>query len=128
MALRRSPRSRAGTDDDPGGYGGTPPDLVRSFVDEVTWFMSENKISRADLAQAMGVSPGRVSQILSGDENLTLRTLSSGGSRVPPRRAGPLGGFLRQFAHRRCVALKPVKAGYVRRRDHSFECASGVVL
>jgi transcriptional regulator with XRE-family HTH domain len=50
---------------------------VRSFVDEVTWFMSENKISRADLAQAMGVSPGRVSQILSGDENLTLRTLSS---------------------------------------------------
>jgi hypothetical protein len=24
----------------------------------------------------MGVSPGRVSQILSGDENLTLRTLS----------------------------------------------------
>ena len=77
MALRRGPRSRAGTDDDSGGYGGTPPDLVRGFVDEVTWFMSENKISRADLAQSMGVSPGRVSQILSGDENLTLRTLSS---------------------------------------------------
>src|ERR1700744_5789775 len=77
MALRRGPRSRAGTDEDSGGYGGTPPDLVRGFVDEVTWFMSENKISRADLAQSMGVSPGRVSQILSGDENLTLRTLSS---------------------------------------------------
>ena len=84
MALRRSPRSRAGTDDGlaisdrrPAATGGTPPDLVRSFVDEVTWFMSENKISRADLAQSMGVSPGRVSQILSGDENLTLRTLSS---------------------------------------------------
>ena len=39
--------------------------------------MSQNKISRADLAHAMGVSPGRVSQILSGDENRTLRTLSS---------------------------------------------------
>jgi transcriptional regulator with XRE-family HTH domain len=39
--------------------------------------MSQHKISRADLAQSMGVSPGRVSQILSGDENLTLRTLSS---------------------------------------------------
>jgi DNA-binding Xre family transcriptional regulator len=77
MALRRGPRSRAGTDQDSGGYGGTPPDLIRGFVDEVTWFMSENKISRADLAQSMGVSPGRVSQILSGDENLTLRTLSS---------------------------------------------------
>lgn len=52
-------------------------DLTRTFVDEVSWFMSENKITRADLAQGMGVSPGRVSQILSGDENLTLRTLSS---------------------------------------------------
>jgi transcriptional regulator with XRE-family HTH domain len=50
---------------------------VRAFADEVTWYMSENKISRADLAQSMGVSPGRVSQILSGDENLTLRTMSS---------------------------------------------------
>jgi transcriptional regulator with XRE-family HTH domain len=53
------------------------PDLVRAVVDEVVWFMSEHKVSRADLAQSMGVSPGRVSQILSGDENLTLRTLSS---------------------------------------------------
>ena len=77
MALRRSPRSRAGTDNDPGGYGSAAPDLVRTFVDEVTWFMSQHKISRADLAHTMGVSPGRVSQILSGDENLTLRTLSS---------------------------------------------------
>src|ERR1700747_3600966 len=77
MALRRSPRSRAGTDDDPGGLGASTPALVHAIVDEVTWYMSENKISRADLAQSMGVSPGRVSQILSGDENLTLRTLSS---------------------------------------------------
>ena len=55
-----------------------PPgrDLVRSVVDEVSWYMTEHKVSRADLAHSMGVSPGRVSQILSGDENLTLRTLS----------------------------------------------------
>jgi transcriptional regulator with XRE-family HTH domain len=52
------------------------PDLVRSVVDEVSWYMTEHKVSRADLAHSMGVSPGRVSQILSGDENLTLRTLS----------------------------------------------------
>ena len=38
--------------------------------------MREHKVSRADLAQSMGVSAGRVSQILSGEENLTLRTLS----------------------------------------------------
>src|SRR5258708_35543161 len=55
-----------------------PPgrDFVRSVVDEVSWYMTEHKVSRAELAQSMGVSPGRVSQILSGDENLTLRTLS----------------------------------------------------
>jgi transcriptional regulator with XRE-family HTH domain len=51
-------------------------DLVRIFVNEVTWYMGEHKISRADLAGSMGVSAGRVSQILSGEENLTLRTFS----------------------------------------------------
>ncbi|MEV5987235.1 helix-turn-helix transcriptional regulator [Streptomyces sp. NPDC052051] len=33
--------------------------------------------SRTDLAKAMGVSPGRVSQIMSGDANLTVRTLAA---------------------------------------------------
>lgn len=51
-------------------------DLARLIVDEITWYMREHKVSRAQLAQSMSVSPGRVSQILSGDENLTLRTLS----------------------------------------------------
>jgi transcriptional regulator with XRE-family HTH domain len=51
-------------------------DLSRAVVDEITWYMREHKVSRADVAQSMGVSPGRVSQILSGDENLTLRTLA----------------------------------------------------
>jgi hypothetical protein len=77
MALRRTPRSRAGTSDGQGGSRPVSPDLVRAFTDEATWFMSEHKVSRSDLAQSMGVSPGRVSQILSGDENLTLRTLSA---------------------------------------------------
>jgi transcriptional regulator with XRE-family HTH domain len=53
-----------------------PADLARLVVDEITWYMREHKVSRAQLAQAMNVSPGRVSQVLSGDENLTLRTLS----------------------------------------------------
>ena len=39
--------------------------------------MRQHKVTRADLAQSMNVSPGRVSQILSGEENLTLRTLGS---------------------------------------------------
>ena len=80
MALRRVPRSRAAADRDTYASGSErgdgPVDLARVFVDEVSWYMSEHKVTRTDLAQSMGVSPGRVSQILSGDENLTLRTLS----------------------------------------------------
>ncbi|WP_051927259.1 helix-turn-helix domain-containing protein [Streptomyces durhamensis] len=33
--------------------------------------------TRSDLAASMGVSPGRVSQIMSGDANLTVRTLAA---------------------------------------------------
>ncbi|WP_188186788.1 helix-turn-helix domain-containing protein [Nonomuraea sp. SYSU D8015] len=64
MALRHSSR------DEVGG-------LAQEVVDEIAWYMREHKISRSDLAAAMGVSAGRVSQILSGDENLTLRTLAA---------------------------------------------------
>jgi transcriptional regulator with XRE-family HTH domain len=74
MALRsRTP--------DPGtsAFGGEQDavDLSQEVCDEITWYMRQHKVSRADLAGFMGVSPGRVSQILSGDENLTLRTLNS---------------------------------------------------
>ena len=71
MAFRRSSGDvpRATTQEEPG-------DLARLVVDEITWYMREHKMSRAQLAKAMNVSPGRVSQVLSGDENLTLRTLS----------------------------------------------------
>ncbi|WP_214317309.1 helix-turn-helix domain-containing protein [Nonomuraea sediminis] len=56
---------------------GRPGGLTAEVVDEITWYMREHKITRADLAASMHVSPGRVSQILSGDENLTLKTLSA---------------------------------------------------
>jgi plasmid maintenance system antidote protein VapI len=71
VARRRAPGSSM-----PDGPPDESADLTHDFVDEVTWFMREQKISRADLAESMGVSAGRVSQILSGEENLTLRTLS----------------------------------------------------
>src|ERR1700733_2334501 len=51
--------------------------LPRDVTTAITWFMKENKISQADLARELKVTPGRVSQILSGDENLTLRTLAA---------------------------------------------------
>ena len=51
--------------------------LVTQLTNEITWHMRERGLTRADLAARMGVSPGRVSQILGGGENLTLRTLAA---------------------------------------------------
>lgn len=51
--------------------------LVTRLTNEINWYMRERGLTRADLASRMGVSPGRVSQILGGGENLTLRTLAA---------------------------------------------------
>jgi transcriptional regulator with XRE-family HTH domain len=51
--------------------------LVTQLTNEINWHMRERGLTRADLAARMGVSPGRVSQILGGGENLTLRTLAA---------------------------------------------------
>src|SRR5690349_15783710 len=59
--------------------------LVTQLTNEITFHMRECGISRADLAARMGVSPGRVSQILGGGENLTLRTLSALASALDAR-------------------------------------------
>ena len=51
--------------------------LPRDVTTAITWRMEQLHMNKAELARAMGVSPGRVSQILSGDENITLHTLAS---------------------------------------------------
>jgi transcriptional regulator with XRE-family HTH domain len=51
--------------------------LVTQLTNEINWCLRERGLTRADLAARMGVSPGRVSQILGGGENLTLRTLAA---------------------------------------------------
>jgi len=51
--------------------------LPRDVTTAITWYMKENDVTRRELAARMSVTPGRVSQILSGDENLTLRTLAA---------------------------------------------------
>jgi len=51
--------------------------LVTRLTNDINWHMRERGLTRADLAARMGVSPGRVSQILGGGENLTLRTLAA---------------------------------------------------
>ena len=59
--------------------------LVTQLTDQITFHMRERGITRADLAARMGVSPGRVSQILGGGENLTLRTLAALASALDAR-------------------------------------------
>jgi transcriptional regulator with XRE-family HTH domain len=51
--------------------------LITQVTNEINWNMREHGITRTDLASRMGVSPGRVSQVLSGGDNLTLRTLAA---------------------------------------------------
>ncbi|MFI9722801.1 helix-turn-helix domain-containing protein [Streptomyces sp. NPDC052396] len=51
--------------------------LARQATASLAGLLAEQELSRKELAERLGVSPGRVSQILSGDENLTLRTLAS---------------------------------------------------
>jgi len=50
--------------------------MITQVTNEINWRMRQHKLTRAELASHMDVSPGRVSQILSGGENLTLRTLA----------------------------------------------------
>jgi len=51
--------------------------LPRQMTTAITQCMRQRNMNRTQLARAMGVSPGRVSQILSGDGNLTLGTLAA---------------------------------------------------
>lgn len=69
--------------------------LARQATASLAGLLAERGMSRKDLADRMGVSPGRVSQILSGGENLTLKSLAavadSLGARVEITFAEPSG-------------------------------------
>jgi transcriptional regulator with XRE-family HTH domain len=51
--------------------------LLTQLTNEINWYMRERGLTGADVAARTGVSPGRLSQILGGGENLTLRTLAA---------------------------------------------------
>ncbi|MER5301758.1 MULTISPECIES: helix-turn-helix domain-containing protein [Streptomyces] len=55
----------------------TGAQLARDVSVMVAGLLAAQGIPRTQLAERMGVSPGRVSQILSGDENLTLHSLAN---------------------------------------------------
>src|SRR3954453_846838 len=51
--------------------------LSDQVLSEVTHFMDVQGITQQDLASPLGVTEGRFSQILSGNQNLTIKTLAS---------------------------------------------------
>lgn len=51
--------------------------LYGEATDTISGLLESLSISKNEVASRLGVSPGRVSQIFSGRENLTLRTLAS---------------------------------------------------
>jgi transcriptional regulator with XRE-family HTH domain len=59
--------------------------LAHDVTTQITAYLAERGITRAALASRMKITPGRVSQILSGDENLTLKTLAAVAAAVDAR-------------------------------------------
>lgn len=49
--------------------------LTVAIGDQIAGRMQELGLTQADLAKRMGVTPGRVSQIMRGPDNLTLKSL-----------------------------------------------------
>lgn len=54
--------------------------LFGQVREQVLTLLDRHHLQQRDLAQRMGVSEGRISQVLSGAENLTLKTLGSIGN------------------------------------------------
>lgn len=52
-------------------------EVARQAATALAGLLASQGMTRKDLADAMRVSSGRVSQILSGDENLTIRSLAA---------------------------------------------------
>lgn len=70
----KAKRKRVGYDK---SYGREAAVLPARVTDAIEEFMYDYGFTRTLLAERMGVTPGRVTQILSGDENLTLRSLAA---------------------------------------------------
>lgn len=49
---------------------------IVNVTEHICELMEHNSISQADLASMIDVSPGRISQLLSGEANMTLRSVA----------------------------------------------------
>jgi transcriptional regulator with XRE-family HTH domain len=50
--------------------------LVNDVLDRIVAIMKQNNVSRSDLASKLSVTKGRVTRMLCGDSNMTLKTLA----------------------------------------------------
>lgn len=50
--------------------------LILAATEEICRVLADQEVSREELAKRMGVGKSNVSQLLSGDRNMTLRTLA----------------------------------------------------
>ena len=51
--------------------------LPLEVIAAIRWYMRTHDVNQTELAKRLGVTSGRVSQVLNGGQNLTLRTLES---------------------------------------------------
>lgn len=54
-----------------------PSDLSLEMLSAITFYMREQGITRENLAKRLNVNIGRISQVLSGSPDITLRTLET---------------------------------------------------
>ena len=50
---------------------------ITNVTEKICELLQQSGMERQDLASAMGVTPGRISQMLDGSANLTLRSVAS---------------------------------------------------
>lgn len=51
-------------------------DLLLQVTEQIAKFLAEHQLRQSDLATALGVSDARVSQLMSGEANPTLKTVA----------------------------------------------------
>jgi transcriptional regulator with XRE-family HTH domain len=51
--------------------------LYGEVTDTISAYLESTKLSRSELSRRLGITKGRVSQVLSGNRNLTLKTLAA---------------------------------------------------
>ena len=97
-------------------------ELILDVTERLTEALRDTGMTRAELAQRLGRTPGFVSQVFAGGRNLTLRTISDVAAALSLRPALKLSP-VRESASRpvqwRCEAWQPTPRNATPYREHS---------